>query len=189
MGRIHLIIVRQTGSRMHMPSTVRTRPAPREIQTEYCSVFRPASLGSLSCLYLYRLLATTGTQIRGPRPGHSIPSKREQAPVDTPEDKGEEKLRRLQLLQEKRPETHIGGGGGCSSSFSSSSIRCRPATEWTGVVDSGSGGRVARRSSSSLSSSSMPAGPSRSGLFRYYNIYIPTTATEPGKRVDSSRGK
>jgi hypothetical protein len=53
LGRIHLIIVRQTGRRISIPSKLRTKPAPLEIQTEYISVFRGANRGSDSCLYLH----------------------------------------------------------------------------------------------------------------------------------------
>lgn len=51
LGRMKRMIVLQTGSRMSMPSTLRTRPAPRDIHTEYCSVLRPARRGSLSCFH------------------------------------------------------------------------------------------------------------------------------------------
>jgi hypothetical protein len=58
-GRRNLITVRHTGTRMSMPSNVNTRPAPLDNQTEYCRVFKPASRGSLSCLYLVISLAYT----------------------------------------------------------------------------------------------------------------------------------
>ena len=45
--------VLHTGRRIHMPSNVRTRPAPREIHTEYCRVLRPARRSSAACLYLF----------------------------------------------------------------------------------------------------------------------------------------
>lgn len=37
-----------------MQSTLRTRPAPREIHTENLSVLRPASLASAACFHLYQ---------------------------------------------------------------------------------------------------------------------------------------
>lgn len=51
LGRMKRMIVLQTGNRMSMPSTLRTRPAPRDIHTEYCNVLRPARRGSLSCFH------------------------------------------------------------------------------------------------------------------------------------------
>jgi len=36
------------GTRIKNPSTARTRPAPREVQTEYLSVLRPARAGFVS---------------------------------------------------------------------------------------------------------------------------------------------
>ena len=51
-GRIHLIIVRHTGSRMRVPSIERTSPAPLDIHTENLRVFKGASWGVANCLYL-----------------------------------------------------------------------------------------------------------------------------------------
>jgi hypothetical protein len=40
------------GRRIRAPSTLNTRPAPREIHTENVNVFRPANLASDACKYL-----------------------------------------------------------------------------------------------------------------------------------------
>ena len=52
LGRKNLMIVLHTGSKISMPSTLNTKPAPRESHTEYCNVLRPARRASAACFHL-----------------------------------------------------------------------------------------------------------------------------------------
>lgn len=59
LGRMNLMIVLQTGNKMSMASTLNTRPAPRENQTEYCNLLRPARRASDACFHLLIVVSVT----------------------------------------------------------------------------------------------------------------------------------
>lgn len=81
-----------------MQSTLRTRPAPREIQTENLSVLRPANRGSTACFHLESVLVTAGEMRVN---GFSLPAIGEEAPVKCPEEEVKEQLGGSKLLLEE----------------------------------------------------------------------------------------
>jgi hypothetical protein len=108
-GRTHLTNVRQTGSKMNVVSNDRTRPAPREIQTDHFRVFKAASRSSFACL----ILSTVRIWQRGRRPRRHSPTHCEKSPMNTPEHEMEEQFTRSKLLLYQSKERH----GDLSSRF------------------------------------------------------------------------
>jgi hypothetical protein len=87
------------------PSTERTRPAPRDIQTENVRVFSPASLGSSCCNFLPTISIYKGTS----ETKAYSPSQREEADVEAVEEDVEQQFGPLSLRLEFGPETHVDG--------------------------------------------------------------------------------
>lgn len=109
LGRMNRMMVLQTGSKISIPSTLKTKPAPRDIQTEYWSVLRPARRGSAACFHLLayqpasrqQLLTTASTR------GKCVPSISEDAPVEYPKKEMEEQFRWRELLLQQCEERHL----------------------------------------------------------------------------------
>lgn len=78
-----------------MQSTLRTKPAPREIHTENLSVLRPASLGSTACFHLDKSWLVMR---RFRRIVFNSPSIGKDTPVKRPEKKVIEQFARYKLL-------------------------------------------------------------------------------------------
>ena len=94
LGRMTRRIFRHMGMTMTMVSTDKTRPAPREIQTENWRALRGARRASPCCFHLQLCQRDERTfKERG-----NLPSNAEYGPVETPKEKVES-----ELLWRKKP--------------------------------------------------------------------------------------